>query len=121
MDRLPGLLHAAASAVVLFELSFIALIWTRRGRLWAAAGGVAFHLATQWLMGVSFVSLLVCYVVLLDWDAIARASGVPPPTAASVRSPWAAALLGSALVIGKRRARCPRRHPGLADRLLPDL
>jgi hypothetical protein len=100
VDRLPGLLHAAALAVVLFELSFIALIWTRRGRLWAAAGGVAFHLTTQWLMGVSFISLMVCYVVLLDWDAIARAFGAPPPTAASARSTWAAALLGSVLVLG---------------------
>jgi hypothetical protein len=99
VDRLPGVLHAAALAVVVFELSFIALIWTRRGRLWAAAGGVAFHLASQWLMGISFISLMLCYVVLLDWDAIARASGAPPPTAASTRSTWAAALLGSVLIV----------------------
>jgi hypothetical protein len=98
IDRLPGVLHAAALGVVLFELGFVFLIWSRRGRLWAAAGGFAFHLSTQWLMGVSFWSLLACYVVLLDWDALLPARAGLPPTAADTQRSWPAAWLGTALV-----------------------
>ena len=87
MDQLPWLLQLAALAVVAFELSFVALIWSRRGRLLAAAAGVLFHVGTQWVMGITFISLIACYVVLLDWEAIARALGrtAPPPARPSVR------------------------------------
>ncbi len=81
VDQMPLLLQLAALGVIVFELSFVALVWTRRGRLMAAACGVLFHLGTQWVMGITFLSLIACYVVLLDWEAIARALGRAAPNA----------------------------------------
>ena len=101
IDQLPWLLQLLALAVVVFELGFIALIWTPRSRLWAAGFGVAFHVGTQWFMGVTFVSLLACYVVLLDWDAITRAVGRPTALrSAADEQPAAlpALLIGLALI-----------------------
>jgi uncharacterized membrane protein len=79
VDQLPWLLQLAALAVVMFELSFVVLIWSRRGRLFAAVCGVLFHVGTQWIMGITFISLIACYVMLLDWEAIARLFGRAPP------------------------------------------
>jgi hypothetical protein len=105
VDQLPWLLQLAALAVIAFELSFIALIWSRRGRLLAAACGVLFHFGTQWVMGITFISLIACYVVLLDWEAIARVIGlaVAPTVAGSARADQMrgiapAALLGLLLI-----------------------
>ena len=101
VDRWPWLLNAAALGVVLFELGFIALIWTRTGRLWAALLGTLFHLSVLFLMGVSFVSLLLCYVVLIDWDGLTRARRPAEPAADSgvpIRHSWVAAAVVGALL-----------------------
>jgi hypothetical protein len=96
VDQLPYVLQAVALAVVVFELGFIGLIWSRRGRLAAALGGLLFHAGTQWLMGVTFVSLFACYVVLLPWERLIRsAEDLPPAAAGSVRS---SALAGALLI-----------------------
>jgi hypothetical protein len=104
IDQVPGLLAACALAVVLFELGFIAAVWSRRGRLLAAAAGLCFHIATQLFMRVTFVSLVACYVVLVDWDVVFRPRanrGSAPSSAGAVGrwQVWPAALLGSALVL----------------------
>jgi hypothetical protein len=96
LDQLPYALHAAALTVVVFELGFIVLIWFPRGRIAAALGGLAFHVGTQWLMGITFVSLLACYVVLLPWERIAR-SRSPQPRAAE-RSTTLPAIVGATLI-----------------------
>jgi hypothetical protein len=105
VDQVPWLLQLAALAVVVFELSFVTLIWSRRGRWLAAACGVLFHIATQWIMGITFISLIACYVVLLDWEAIARAIGrATPPISADravgeqLRRAAPAGLLGLTLI-----------------------
>jgi hypothetical protein len=67
-DDLPWLLQLGALLVVVFELSFITLIWSRRTRLIAAGAGLAFHAATELLLYIPFVSLWACYVVLIDWS-----------------------------------------------------
>jgi hypothetical protein len=97
VDQQPWLLQLAAAAVVVFELGFIALIWSRRGRMLAALCGVLFHLGTQWVMGITFISLIACYVILLDWQAIARAFGRAAP-AIVMRDPLRRAM--PALLLG---------------------
>jgi hypothetical protein len=120
IDHVPWVLHLAALSVVSFELGFIVLIWSRRGRLWAAAGGVLFHIGTQWWMGVTFVSLLACYVVLIDWPHAPTSSATPQRS-------WPAWLVGTALVAicvvqGARGATqaWPFACYPTFDRLLPD-
>jgi hypothetical protein len=101
VDQVPKLLQLAAAAVVVFELSFIILIWSRRGRMLAALCGVLFHLGTQWIMGITFISLIACYVMLLDWEAIARVCGRAAPaidTRAPLRRALPAVLLGLPLL-----------------------
>jgi hypothetical protein len=97
LDQVPWLLRLAALAVVVFELSFIALIWSRRGRMIAAFAGVLFHLGTQWIMGITFISLIACYVILLDWQAIAPAF-VRAGSANVTRRALPSALLGLLLI-----------------------
>jgi hypothetical protein len=97
LDHVPYALQIAALAVVVFELSFIVLIWFPRGRSVAALGGLAFHTGTQWLMGITFVSLLACYVVLLPWDKLTRSRATTTePTRGGVTLPM---LVGAALVV----------------------
>lgn len=70
--------------VVLFELSAPVLFLTPRLRLLGFAGAVGFHLATDLLLNIRFVSLLACTVILLPWDSLwsrlrlARAPGPEP-------------------------------------------
>jgi hypothetical protein len=59
-------------SVVLFELGFPLLLFTRRTRLLAAAAGFAFHIATQFLFLIPFASLWIAYVVLVDLRPLAR-------------------------------------------------
>ena len=60
----------AAAATILFELSFIFLMFHRKLRVFAALEGLVFHTSTNWFMKISFLSLRVCYVALLDWEWI---------------------------------------------------
>lgn len=55
------------SGALAFELLFLPfIVWTRtRKYVWPA--GVVFHLATWWIMGISFWTLLVFYLVFLPW------------------------------------------------------
>jgi hypothetical protein len=96
LDHLPYALQALAFGVVVFELSFILLIWFPRGRVAAALGGLAFHAGTQWSMGITFLSLVACYVVFWPWErSIARSPDLQPTAANGVRLP---ALVGTMLV-----------------------
>jgi len=75
VDRHLLLCQIAAGATVLFELTFILLIFHRKLRVFAALGGLIFHTTTNWLMKISFLSLRVCYVALFDWSQIFAALG----------------------------------------------
>jgi hypothetical protein len=67
IDHAPLLCALGAVAVVAFELSFLGLaVTSRRTRLLALAGGLAFHLSTQLFFFIPFVSLWACYVALLS-------------------------------------------------------
>jgi hypothetical protein len=72
VDRWPQLLQVGALLVVLFELFFIVLALVPRLRLLALAGGIAFHASADYFLRIPFSSLWLCYVVLIDWGAVAR-------------------------------------------------
>lgn len=69
------LCRVAAAATVLFELTFIFLMFSRKLRIFPAFAGLVFHGTTNWLMRISFLSLRVCYVALFDWAPIFAAIG----------------------------------------------
>lgn len=66
IDRHPWLMRLAAGSVVLFELSFGALVLFRRTRYWAVVAAFAFHMATAYFMGLRFSALWLCYVAFID-------------------------------------------------------
>ncbi len=69
------LCRIAAAATVSFELSFIFLMFSQKLRVLAALEGFVFHASTNWFMGISFLSLRVCYVALFDWASIFASIG----------------------------------------------
>ncbi len=70
VDHYPMLCRFAAGAVILFEVSFIFLIFSDRFRYWAVCAGILFHILTLWFMQIDFMNLLRCYVVFVDWYGI---------------------------------------------------
>jgi hypothetical protein len=69
LDYYPFLYRSAALATIGFEVSFIACVFSRRLRPWAAAGGVIFHSLAATYLGLVFWSLVVCYTAFVDWAA----------------------------------------------------
>src|SRR5579884_534520 len=70
IDRYPLLYKMAGTGVIVFEMSFIFLIFLPRLRILAALGGLAFHNLTNIFMRIPFWWLQTCYVALFDWNAI---------------------------------------------------
>lgn len=70
VDKYPALYQPAALGAILFEISFIFLIFLPRWRMLAVVGGLSFHTMTNWLMRIPFWTLRNCYVVFFDWHAI---------------------------------------------------
>ena len=66
IDRHPLLYESAALGTLVFELSFIFLIFFPRLRVLAPLGGVIFHCASDLFMRIFFYDLLLCYVALFD-------------------------------------------------------
>jgi hypothetical protein len=71
-DHYPGLIRVSAIGVLLLELGFPLLMWSRPTRLVAAVLGLAFHQAATATMYIGFSSLWWCYVVLVDWAGLFR-------------------------------------------------
>jgi hypothetical protein len=108
VDRYPLLLWAIGLGTLLFELAFVALVFTR-ARPFAVAAGVVFHLSTYALLDISFTSLLVSYVAFLPWDAAGslttdqdRRPGATPDSTVPERRTVAVAgvLLAGAVLFG---------------------
>lgn len=66
IDRHPWLMKIGAASVVLFELSFGALVMFRRTRPWAVGAALIFHLSTAYFMNLRFGALWLCYVAFVD-------------------------------------------------------
>jgi len=72
IDQYPILLQMSALSVILFEVSFIFLIFFPKWRYVAVAGGLLFHQMTSTFMRINFGSLKICYIVFFDWYRILR-------------------------------------------------
>lgn len=70
IDQYPLLYKMAGMGTIVFEMSFILLIFFPRLRILAALGGLAFHNLTNIFMRIPFWWLQTCYVALFDWNAI---------------------------------------------------
>ena len=75
IDRHPFLCSLGAAGALMFELSFIFLMFSRRLRKLAALAGVVFHGLTYRFMRISFSSLQWSYVALFDWRPVCRTVG----------------------------------------------
>ncbi len=75
LDAYPLLYRAGGLAVILFELGFVFLIFFPRLRPLIVAGGVGFHLANEFLLRISFRSLLICYTAFVPWSRLFRRMG----------------------------------------------
>jgi hypothetical protein len=66
----PIVLVLGASCTIVFEVGWIFAVMNRRTRPLALAAGLAFHTFTRLTMNISFWTLQVSYVALLDWGAV---------------------------------------------------
>jgi hypothetical protein len=98
VDRHPWLLRLGALMTVLFELSFLPLIFWKPARPWLLAAALLFHQATAYFMGIRFASLWLCYAVFVDWEALRiRLFGTQEQTEERGRRLLAPALVASLL------------------------
>jgi hypothetical protein len=101
IDLFPLLYRSAAAATILFELSFVFLILSRRTRRLAALAGLFFHAMTAYYLHIYFVALMLCYVVFVDWYALAHRLGFarrPTGPRAAPPAATAASVAGSLLL-----------------------
>lgn len=75
IDQHPMLYQLSAAATIVFELSFIVIIFFPAIRFLAPLGGLAFHNMTNLFMRIPFWQLQVCYVAFPDWDRWFRSLG----------------------------------------------
>jgi len=75
IDQYPIMYQLGGIGTILFEVSFIFLIFSARTRIWAFFSGLAFHNITFMFMRISFWSLQTCYVAFLNWDVIFQRIG----------------------------------------------
>lgn len=100
----PLLVRAAALGVVCFEIGFVFAIFSRLGRKLAIGAAFAFHTVASALLGISFGTLLYCYVGLADVAGWLRRMGAltagPTSAASNTAFPSRVAYATATLVIG---------------------
>ncbi|MBK7155860.1 MAG: HTTM domain-containing protein [Sandaracinaceae bacterium] len=79
IDRMPWLLHTLAGLTLLFELTFVGLVFVRRTRLLAVAAALAFHAGTHVLMGIDFSVLYACYTMFLSPEPLLMVPSAAQP------------------------------------------
>ena len=129
VDQLPWLLQLAALAVVVFELSFIALVWSRRGRCWPRPSACCFICGTQCGHGHHVHQPDRCATwccstgrrLRADDRASRAADTLPRGRRRSRRRAAPAVTLGLAADRRDDRAGSARRGAGVAARLLSDV
>jgi predicted DCC family thiol-disulfide oxidoreductase YuxK len=70
IDHFPFLCKLSAVGTILFEITFIFIVFFPRLRVAAAAGGIVFHNMANQFMRISFFSLQESYVALFEWANI---------------------------------------------------
>lgn len=93
IDQFPLLYIGAGLGVMVFELTFIVLLFFPRLRTVAALGGVVFHLAVYFFAHINFWTLGLCYVVFIDFEpSIRRLKSLPSRTAETISSQHTSAI-----------------------------
>ena len=70
LDRYPWMYKPSALIAIVFEISFLFLIFFPRGRYLVAIMGVMFHRMTWFMMKIPFYTLQTSYVTFFEWDRI---------------------------------------------------
>jgi len=68
IDQYPLLYKTLGLLTILFEISFVFLLFLGRLRYIAFIGGIFFHIGVSSFMRISFRALQYCYVVFFDWS-----------------------------------------------------
>lgn len=68
LDQWPLFYRLSAFIAIVFELSFIFLIFFPRGKYIAILMGLGFHRMTWYIMRIPFYTLQTSYVALIEWD-----------------------------------------------------
>jgi predicted DCC family thiol-disulfide oxidoreductase YuxK len=74
LDQHPLLSQTAAFLTIVFEISFVFLIFFPRVRLLAPLGGLLFHTLTYVFMAI-FFNVTAAYVAFVDWSALSMRLG----------------------------------------------
>lgn len=78
IDRHPWLCRGLAALTILFELSFLPLVLSRRTRGLAVLTALAFHAGAELFMGIQFSVLWGCYTMFVPWEAVLTRLGLLP-------------------------------------------
>ena len=70
IDQNPLMMHMAALGTILFEISFIFLLFFPRLRSLAAVGGIVFHTVIYFTMRIWFWTLQLTYASFVNWSAV---------------------------------------------------
>lgn len=115
IDRWPVVYQALAVFALGFELLFLPSVLFRIPRRVAALAGFFFHLGTWILLSINFLSLLVLYVVLFDWDKAPQRGRISAGASARAVMPMVLALVIAAGSIDKPNAGWPlASYPGFS-------
>ncbi len=69
------LIQALALATIIFELSFVFLLFFPRLRTWQGLSGLFFHGGTTFFMRIPFWQLQMCYIIFFNWHEIFKTLG----------------------------------------------
>jgi hypothetical protein len=75
VDQWPLAYMLGGVAVVVFEVTFILLLFGRRTRVLAVIAGLTFHAVNFAFLRLSFATLQICYVAFIPWDRLLRRIG----------------------------------------------
>jgi len=66
-----GALPFVVGIVLVWELLFPLVLFSRKARWWILSFGVLFHVSTMLLMNIFFPYQLAMYLIFIDWDRLA--------------------------------------------------
>jgi predicted DCC family thiol-disulfide oxidoreductase YuxK len=75
IDQHTWLCRFSGAAVILFETSYLFLIFSPKLRYIPFFGGLFFHNMTNLLMNINFYTLQFCYASFVKWDAVFKWCG----------------------------------------------
>lgn len=70
IDRYAFFYQTAALITLITELGFIFALFFRKTRVLFVFSALLFHISVYYFMGISFFSLMILYVVFVDWDKL---------------------------------------------------